>query len=260
MRTEVKQCQPTLEDLRLPRLKDLETPRMKLRRFVAPFRRLRVEEVAAEFYNALETAFGEVQGPGETLSLSTLNRLSAFWGNARYSADGRFLERVCDMMGQVSGGTVLECGSGVSTVVLHLMAARRNIRVVSLEHLRQFHSRTGKALSRCFGDASTRNLIRAPLVSYGAFSWYDQRKFAELDDIRLVVCDGPPGITRGTRYGLLPVMRAKLRPDCEILLDDLIRTDEQTVVRLWQREFGISYTRHATERGAVTIRLPGFHL
>ena len=54
----------------------------------------------------------------------------------------------------------------------------------------------------------------------------------------LVICDGPPSRTLGGRYGLVPVMRTRLKAGCVILLDDAEREHERQIARLWQTELG----------------------
>jgi hypothetical protein len=54
----------------------------------------------------------------------------------------------------------------------------------------------------------------------------------------LVICDGPPGSTKGGRYGLLPVMGDRLPPGSTILLDDAGRADEAKLIKRWESEAG----------------------
>jgi hypothetical protein len=73
----------------------------------------------------------------------------------------------------------------------------------------------------------------APLRDYGDFDWYtiDTRLLPTFD---LAVCDGPPGSTRGGRYGLLPVMSRKLASNATLLFDDADREGERAVLARWQ--------------------------
>jgi hypothetical protein len=75
------------------------------------------------------------------------------------------------------------------------------------------------------------------LKGYGDYSWYDANSRGETDHkYSLVVCDGPPGSTKGGRFGLLPVMRNQLSAGVVILLDDGARLDEQTIAASWATE------------------------
>lgn len=60
------------------------------------------------------------------------------------------------------------------------------------------------------------------------------------DRFTLVICDGPPGSIRGGRYGLVPIMKERLKPGCVILLDDAAREQEQTIAGKWEAELGAS--------------------
>jgi hypothetical protein len=57
----------------------------------------------------------------------------------------------------------------------------------------------------------------------------------------LVICDGPPGTTKGGRYGLVPIMRERLKPGCAILLDDAGREQERAIADRWKTELGASF-------------------
>jgi len=73
----------------------------------------------------------------------------------------------------------------------------------------------------------------------GSFVWYDVPKDVWPAEFRLVVCDGPPGDMKGGRYGLLPLVGARLPPGSVVLLDDATRQSEIAALRRWrgEREF-----------------------
>jgi len=71
----------------------------------------------------------------------------------------------------------------------------------------------------------------------------------------LVVCDGPPGTTRGGRYGFLPVMLPYLSSKCTILLDDVEREGEQKTLLLWKEENRFSYKTFGGDRKFSEISL-----
>ena len=153
------------------------------------------------------------------------------WGNP-WSAQLEFLiaslEHVRD-----AKGPVLECGSGLSTLLIGVVAQARGVKVVSLEHDAPYAARVRDFLEKY--DIRSVELSVAPLKNYDGFDWYDA---PNLDAIRekfsVVICDGPPGKTRGGRYGLVPVMLGKLAPDCIILLDDGARAEEQAIAARWK--------------------------
>lgn len=70
----------------------------------------------------------------------------------------------------------------------------------------------------------------------------------------LVVCYGPPGDTPGGRYGMLPVMRARLDRRCVILLDDVQRPAEREVAGRWAQELNAAYRVDGCEKLFAVIR------
>ena len=78
--------------------------------------------------------------------------------------------------------------------------------------------------------------MTSPLRDYGAFSWYDPPLQELPDNFRLVVCDGPPGMTKGGRYGLLPVFGSRLPQGTVIVLDDADRPSEVELLNRWKDE------------------------
>jgi hypothetical protein len=167
-----------------------------------------------------------------------LEQLIYGWNNDGWSASLEFMH---EMMARASEarGSILDCGSGLSTVLLGLVAERTGSTVWSLEHQAFWAERIAASLAR--HDFRRVNVCHAPLRSFGTFDWYDVDAAALPRDIALVVCDGPPEHTRGGRYGFLPVMRDHLAPGCVILLDDATRPVEQRVLDQWARELGTTY-------------------
>lgn len=153
------------------------------------------------------------------------------WGNS-WSAQHEYLDAALKHVRETDG-PVLECGSGLSTVLMAAVAQRRGIQIWSLEHEPKWAERVQRVLDKYRLNCVT--LAVAPLRSYGDFDWYSLPSLQTVPGkISLVVCDGPPGsTTRGGRYGLVPVMLEKLRPDCVILLDDGARQDELTIAARW---------------------------
>jgi hypothetical protein len=155
------------------------------------------------------------------------------WGNPLWVAQDEYLEAVVEYAMR-SHGPILECGSGLSTIVLALIAQERDGVVWTLEHNREWAAKVQHCLST--HRLTTVHLLRADLRRYGDYWWYDAPLSELPGSFSLVVCDGPPGTTRGGRYGLLPVMRQRLAPGCTILLDDAGRPDERDVLARWCAE------------------------
>src|SRR5262252_6242599 len=144
-----------------------------------------------------------------------LRELISAWGNSGWIAEGGYL-RACLTNALASRGPTLECGCGLSTLLLGVVAQRQGYEHWALEHLPEWGTKVGDCVAR-YGLREVR-LHTAPLRRYDEFTWYDPPLARLPRAFALVVCDGPPGDTAGGRYGLLPVMRGRFAPGCVILL------------------------------------------
>ncbi|MGH9817359.1 MAG: hypothetical protein ACRD5F_08325 [Candidatus Acidiferrales bacterium] len=163
-----------------------------------------------------------------------LARLRFGWNNDSFVADVDYLHAIA-AAASPQQGNILECGSGLSTIVLAAVA--KGAQVWTLEHSREWLEKLQDTLRR-HGLAGRVQLRHAPLKSYGEFSWYQPP--ADLPaNFSLVVCDGPPAVsTPGGRYGLLPVMHERIR-GAQVLLDDAQRAEEQQAIALWRERYGV---------------------
>ncbi len=160
------------------------------------------------------------------------------WGNEVYSGSEEYL-RACLEVGWKAKGPILECGSGLSTILLGTAAKRTSNVVYTLEHDAMWGEKVKSCLRRYRID-SVRIHVDA-LHDYGEFCWYTPPSGGIPHGISAVICDGPPGDTRGGRVGLVPVMKSRLSGDCVILLDDACRVEEQAALRRWAAELGAQY-------------------
>ncbi len=191
---------------------------------------------------------------------------------------------------------VIEFGSGTSTYLLlqglalaypqrsgSAQGARSAPQLLSYEHLPQFHQLTAELIApgRLRRHAQ---LLLAPLEPWsdasGSYSYYSQleRITAAAIALRrkrqrplhrvLVIVDGPPGATGPqARYPALPALLQAIPADparplqITLLLDDLIRADEQATAASWQAllaDRGIAASRRDLpfEKGAMELRFP----
>ena len=160
------------------------------------------------------------------------------WGNEAWSAQHEYLTD-CIRHALTARGPILECGSGLTTVLVGAIAKRRGQTLWALEHLPGWATKVQRCLNRYGLDAVALHV--APLRDHGTFSWYDPPLAAMPDSFSLVLCDGPPGGTKGGRYGLVPVMMQRLEPLAIILLDDAGREQEFAVAQRWETELGASF-------------------
>jgi hypothetical protein len=165
-----------------------------------------------------------------------LDRARTLWGNTGFSARTEFLRRALALMGEVDG-PVLECGSGLSTVLAASVAVSRGVLFTSLEHDQRWLNRIRITL-RLSGLPVT--VVRwSPLRDFGDFAWYQAPPATLPDRIALVLCDGPPGSTHAGRVGLVPRVRARLAPGARILLDDADRDGERRTITQWAEAYGV---------------------
>jgi hypothetical protein len=185
-------------------------------------------------------------------SHGVVNDLIYGWGNEGWSAHHEYLAACVDRALGTSGA-ILECGSGLSTVLLAIVAQKRGLALWSLEHLPIWAERVQGCLvqRRIYGV----RIHVAPLRLYGDFEWYAAPLADMPRQFTLVVCDGPPSATCGGRYGLLPVMKDRLSDDCQILLDDASRAAEQTIAQRWAEEAPCQVSLHGDAKPYFQVRL-----
>jgi len=161
-----------------------------------------------------------------------LQSLVTCWANP-WSVDSVFLTSMLHWL-QETSGPVLECGSGLTTIVLATAASSTGRRSLSLEQDERFEGRLAPALPRRIRPWMDCKVV--PLVSYGEFDWYDVETVPLPKRVGFVVCDGPPGTARGGRYGLVPLLKDQLAPGCIVLIDDTNRAAERGIVDRWCTE------------------------
>jgi hypothetical protein len=175
------------------------------------------------------------------------------WDNAGWPAQEEYLSAILtEALG--AGGSILECGSGLTTIVMGVAAKFHGRRVWSLESHSDSAIRVQRELDGY--DIRSVSLVTRPLKEFGDFSWYDTRPDELPIQFTFVVCDGPPSTTPGGRYGLVPILRSHLAPGARILLDDGNRDDEQRIAARWADELGARLVTHPARRPFIEIVVP----
>lgn len=152
----------------------------------------------------------------------------------------RGLLQLIDLIETERPRLIVECGPGTTTV--YAAAALRALgldgaRIVGLEHQSAYADQTRKALSK-HGLDQIAEIRDAPLTEWhldgAVYSWYRPEALEALDEIDLLIVDGPPRATgHWARYPAFPVLRERLRSRAHVLVDDAKRDDEREIVEAW---------------------------
>jgi predicted O-methyltransferase YrrM len=179
-----------------------------------------------------------------------------------WALEPRALDLLCDRV-RAGRREVVECGSGVSTVLLaRALRDAGGGRLSAIEHDPAWAATVRELLDRD-GLGKVATVIEAPLVphplSRAACGWYDPRAAGRLptSGIELLLVDGPPAAEPGlgeARYPALPALAERLAPAALVALDDVDRPGEATVLAAWERETGYRFDRVGGTRLALGSR------
>ncbi|MER8423312.1 class I SAM-dependent methyltransferase [Mesorhizobium sp. M1403] len=149
--------------------------------------------------------------------------------------------------------TIVEFGSGISTIYIAKVLSRVGGRIVSFESDVEWATFVEDRLS-ALNLSEFVSVVRAPLgpskLSRNNLNWYDQGIVASaLEDLSIdcVLIDGPPAYEVGyemARYPALPALKEHLAQDYVVFLDDIHRAGEQKILQLWSDQFGIKFLRY----------------
>lgn len=155
---------------------------------------------------------------------------------------------------------IVDLGSGQSSV--WMAAALRQTgapgRVVAIDHDSSYAEQT-RQLAEQQGLSRWLEVRDAPLVSVTiadrTSDWYEPGVFEDLHGIDLLCVDGPPGAgAPQARWPALPILRDRLAPGAVVILDDLIRRDEQEIIAEWSQRFpSMTVETLGFEKGAAIL-------
>jgi hypothetical protein len=195
-----------------------------------------------------------MKNPEEMLNKEdVISKLTYGWGNEGWSAPNHYLMNVLKHA-EFAKEPILECGSGLTTLLLGIISGRTKSTVWTLEHNKFWGSKIKALLNK--HNIKTVNVFVKELSDYGDFFWYTPPLDLLPNNFGLVVCDGPPSDTKGGRYGLISIMKTKLSPGCIILLDDYEREAEQLIVKQWVNELSADFIKVGEHRPFAKITIP----
>lgn len=176
------------------------------------------------------------------------------WGNPRYAASPELLASVIRAT-QVADAPIVECGSGVTSVVLAAAHKHLGTRVVSLEHDPRWASTVRRRLKHL--GHRHEFLLHRPLEAGERADWYSVLPGDLPAQIGVLLCDGPPASTRGGRLGVLQAI-VETSPTI-VIIDDVERPAETELCRQVEN-LGYSIVDRTTGPGsshAVLRHSPG---
>jgi len=170
-----------------------------------------------------------------------------------------FLRLIADYALNDNVEKILECSSGISTIVIaQAFKTKGKGHVYSLENDAKYADITRNTLKK-YGLEEWATVITAPLVemklSGDQYAWYDfSDKIPDVTFDGLVI-DGPPwSVSKNARYPAGPHLFPKLRAQGHIFLDDYIREEEQAAVEIWLSENpGMSLIKHPFMKGCAEL-------
>jgi predicted O-methyltransferase YrrM len=153
------------------------------------------------------------------------------------AASPDFLKVLADHVLAAKPEIVVECGSGLSTVIIaRCLQLNGSGHVYSMEHMEQFAGLTREELARQ-GLSDWASVVDAPLTDSDIpghkARWYQADKLPDAP-IDLLVVDGPPARTGARpRYPAGPKLFPRLSSRGAIFVDDAGRPEELAVIADW---------------------------
>jgi predicted O-methyltransferase YrrM len=161
-----------------------------------------------------------------------------------WSPGPRSIDELVEMVRDVRPETLIELGSGTTTVALawavrDTLGPGARARIVSVDQDPEYAAATTARLAEAGLDRDVR-VISVPLVDQDV----EGRQtccYALVDDLAtaldgrladLVFIDGPAG-PPGIRFGTLPLVRPYVRVGAPFVLDDALRDGELQIARDW---------------------------
>ena len=176
-----------------------------------------------------------------------------------FAANPDFLCLLHELIKKNKPKIIIEAGAGVSTLICgySLKQFSPDGKVFSLDHDDKFSTIIVDAIE----DHNLNNyaqVISAPLVQHSNknFQWYDINKISNVQDIDMLIIDGPPAnSSKNARYPAIPLMIEKLKKGSIIILDDANRKYEKQILNLWKKEYDcFDYNYIANSKGACIIK------
>jgi hypothetical protein len=228
--------------------------RVRLTKLIPAPLRTKIKAILRD--RAIESALMPLRATG-TMSEPQIAAFHKAWAAESFSADRTYIGRIIQLI-NANLNSVLECGTGATTLVANELGLRHGFKIYSLEqNLTWVEDMTGRNLEAV-------KIVHAPLKQISTdYQWYDVRDSALPTHFSLVICDGPfidvglgEPIYSGWRYGVMPWLKNTSRTFDVLLLDDVDDKRAPAILDRWQREFGVQIERPASSNGRWAIIRP----
>jgi hypothetical protein len=193
----------------------------------------------------LTVPYDVLENTGASLKSPELQRL--LWNDVlgTWALDVPTIDFLWERMERDTPRIIIECGAGISTLVLARYATNYASRsgshplVVSLEQSSQVKQETESRLAREELSNHTR-ILHEPLSEQGRYEVETDQLAQELSEEKVdwLLIDGPSG-PDGCRVWTLPLLSKLCRPGARWFLDDAFRDGELRVLREWSRLPGV---------------------
>jgi predicted O-methyltransferase YrrM len=195
--------------------------------------------------NLLSPAADFFTSSGASLPVHELKELLRNELLGPWTLDGDTISFLWEEIQQDQPKVVMECGAGVSTLVLaqslvpHGFGSTNSISVFSIEQDVQVKETTERRLESC-GLKNHVEILYVPISEQGSYQ-LDAKMLREClgsEELDWLVVDGPAG-PKGCRASTLPSLARFCRPGARWFLDDAFRDGELEILNQWDRLRGI---------------------
>ncbi|MBL4592441.1 MAG: class I SAM-dependent methyltransferase, partial [Flavobacteriales bacterium] len=159
-----------------------------------------------------------------------------------WAASPDLLKKITETILLKESQFIVEASSGVSSIIIgYCLKKIGQGKVFSLEHDILYVEKS-KALIRKHHLEQYVEIIHAPLIEHQInnkkWFWYDISCLDSVPPIDMVVVDGPPYYIQDlSRYPVIPLLYDKMSDNSILLLDDGVRNEEKTIIKMWKKEF-----------------------
>jgi len=157
---------------------------------------------------------------------------------------------------------IVEFGSGISTIYIAKVLDECGGHIYSFEHDEGwFHFISSQLeknnLSECV--SLTYAPLRKSTYSLKNSLWYDESIVRNKikNSIDMMIIDGPPAYSKESslsRYPAVPVLQSRLSKNYCIICDDIVRNGERKIVKMWEKELDIVFSRSYIKGGIAIGR------